>query len=70
MSAFGVLLQESQRSSAATTFPAGDPTDRPFTFDLPLSQLEAGRYRLSVKAYDARNERNAATRELTFWITD
>ena len=59
-----------ERSSAANTFPAGDLSDRPFTFDVPLSQLVAGRYLLSVKAYDARNERNAATQALTFWITD
>jgi hypothetical protein len=59
-----------ERSSAANSFPAGDPTDRPFTFDVPLSQLVAGRYLLSVKAHVGGNERNASTRELTFWITD
>lgn len=58
------------RSSPATAWPAGESDERPFTFDVPFSQLTPSRYLLSVKAYVRGNERNAVTRELTFWIAD
>jgi VWFA-related protein len=57
-------------SNEASGLPTDDLKDRRFSVDVPLSQLTPGTHVLIVKAYVRGNERNAATRDVTFRIAD
>jgi hypothetical protein len=57
-------------SDEASGLPTDDLKDRRFSVDVPLSQLTPGKHVLNVKAYVRGDERNAATREVAFSITD
>ena len=57
-------------SNEAGGLPTDDLKDRRFSVDVPLSQLTPGTHVLNVRAYVRGDERNAATREVAFSITD